>query len=64
MSLVAAKISYVVESIVKFIQLFSLPSLNRGENGVAQNEDEENNEGDKKKSRLPKKRFLFTDEIR
>ncbi|XP_045138973.1 ubinuclein-1-like isoform X6 [Portunus trituberculatus] len=35
-----------------------------GENGVAQNEDEENNEGDKKKSRLPKKRFLFTDEIR
>ncbi|XP_045138972.1 ubinuclein-1-like isoform X5 [Portunus trituberculatus] len=36
----------------------------KGENGVAQNEDEENNEGDKKKSRLPKKRFLFTDEIR
>ncbi|XP_050716056.1 ubinuclein-1-like isoform X2 [Eriocheir sinensis] len=35
-----------------------------GENGVTQNEDEENNEGDKKKSRLPKKKFLFTDEMR
>ncbi|XP_063610110.1 ubinuclein-2-like isoform X2 [Penaeus indicus] len=35
-----------------------------GENGAAQNEDEETQDGDKKKSRLPKKKFLFTETIK
>ncbi|XP_047498631.1 ubinuclein-1-like isoform X3 [Penaeus chinensis] len=35
-----------------------------GENGAAQNEEEETQDGDKKKSRLPKKKFLFTETIK
>ncbi|XP_069983113.1 ubinuclein-1 isoform X4 [Penaeus vannamei] len=35
-----------------------------GENGAVQNEDEETQDGDKKKSRLPKKKFLFTETIK
>ncbi|XP_071534378.1 uncharacterized protein yem isoform X2 [Panulirus ornatus] len=36
----------------------------KGENGVTQNEDDEIEDVEKKKSRLPKKKFIFTDEIR
>lgn len=42
-----------------FLLLYS-----RGENGAVQNEDEETQDGDKKKSRLPKKKFLFTETIK
>ncbi|XP_042870838.1 ubinuclein-1-like isoform X3 [Penaeus japonicus] len=35
-----------------------------GENGTVQNEDDETQDGDKKKSRLPKKKFLFTESIK
>lgn len=43
---------------------FFLPLHFRGENGTVQNEDDETQDGDKKKSRLPKKKFLFTESIK
>ncbi|XP_069945374.1 ubinuclein-1 isoform X3 [Cherax quadricarinatus] len=35
-----------------------------GENGITQNKEDGNEDGDKKKNKLPKKKFIFTDVVR